>query len=293
MVCLFPGDPTSFKLFLDQKGFRFSELPRYVGNRLNILFVFGSRLYHRHSDLLEYMDSWWTTAENLKGAMMNDLIHPEIIDNLQVLGLVDKYITGPWMRITYRRDGDSIHHISVVSKIKESVEVLLKASQEPKLLFGSDLDMFQNHLEMDEELLSLINDISSRVLEKIAGLCSILAGVIEKQYSVYYFQHTFTEKELTETQNAPLHNILSEHLLGIVDVWVRKSPNASIDFVSSVLKAKHNNTMEWLLLKSYEEKEKLIRFSIGRGRVCRSIKKGEDFGLQTEKAHTNQDESPN
>ena len=56
---------------------------------------------------------------------MNDLIHPEIIDNLQVLGLVDKYITGPWMRITYRRYGDSIHHISVVSKIKESLEALL------------------------------------------------------------------------------------------------------------------------------------------------------------------------
>ena len=51
--------------------------------------------------MLEYMDSWWTTAENLKGAVMDDLIHPEIIDNLQVLGLVDKYITGPWMRITY------------------------------------------------------------------------------------------------------------------------------------------------------------------------------------------------
>ena len=72
-----------------------------MGNRLNILFVFGSRLFHRHSEVLEYMDSWWTTAENLKGAAMNDLIHPEIIDNLQVLGLVDKYITSPWMRITY------------------------------------------------------------------------------------------------------------------------------------------------------------------------------------------------
>ena len=53
----------------------------------------------------------------------------------------------------------------MVFKIKESVEVLFKASQEPKLLFGSDLDMFQNHLEMDEEW--LIKDISSSVLEKI------------------------------------------------------------------------------------------------------------------------------
>ena len=110
------------------------------------------------------------------------------------------------------------------------------------------------------------------VLEKIAGLCSVLAGVIEEQYSVYYFQHTFTEKELTATQKAPLHNILSVRLLGSVDIWVRKPPNASIYFVSSVLKAKYNNAMEWLLLKSYEEREKLIRFSIGVGRVCRGIR---------------------
>ena len=64
-------------------------------------------------------------ADNLMSVVVNDLKHTKTIDNLQVIDLGEKYITCLWTKVvTYQRDGDNIHHMTVVSKIKESIDLL-------------------------------------------------------------------------------------------------------------------------------------------------------------------------
>ena len=58
------GDPKGFMMFLTNKKLPLSILPRYVGNRLNILFVTAEVLTVHRGSILEYLDT--VTCEKFK-----------------------------------------------------------------------------------------------------------------------------------------------------------------------------------------------------------------------------------
>ena len=67
---------------------------------------------------------------------------------------------------------------------------------------------------------------------------------------------------LVKSQAAPVHNMLSEQTLGLVDYHVRHAPNANMGFIDGKVKCAKNQTLSWLQGKADEIQEKLILFAI-------------------------------
>ena len=71
---------------------------------------------------------------------------------------------------------------------------------------------------------------------------------------------------LVKSQAAPVHKMLSEQTLGLVDYHVRHAPNANMGFIDGKVKCAKNQTLSWLQGKADEIQEKLILFAIKRVR---------------------------
>ena len=71
---------------------------------------------------------------------------------------------------------------------------------------------------------------------------------------------------LVRSQAAPVHNMLSEQTLGLVDYHLWHAPNANIGFIVGKIKCTKNQTLSWLQSKADEIQERLIMFAIKRAR---------------------------
>jgi len=79
------GDPIGFKDFLTKSGLSPGMFPRYVGNRLHVLFHLSGVLFSKRSELLQYLKKY-CTSQQLRLALMSDLQNEDISVQLQALG---------------------------------------------------------------------------------------------------------------------------------------------------------------------------------------------------------------
>ena len=69
--------------------------------------------------------------------------------------------------------------------------------------------------------------------------------VIERQYA-RYFVLDVDDVLRKETESSRAHNIDAEEVMGMFSAAKVRSPNATIDFLSSKMRAKKNNTVAYL-----------------------------------------------
>ena len=72
--------------------------------------------------------------------------------------------------------------------------------------------------------------------------------VLEHQLEPYLHGslNNTSEDILVRIQAAPLHTMLSEQTLGLVDYHVHHAPNANIGFIDGKAKVQKNQTLSWL-----------------------------------------------
>ena len=99
--CLKAGDPTGLSSYLVHKGVECGIIARYVGNRIHILFHL-SGIILKILELLKTFLSKHTSSGRLGSAVLGDLKKDALLAQLQALGLVGKFLTGPWMVLFYK-----------------------------------------------------------------------------------------------------------------------------------------------------------------------------------------------
>ena len=82
------GDPTGFKLFLEKNGLSLTYFPRYVGNRFHVLFHTAGLIYHQRDKLVDYLTNSCNNGTTLRTATLGDLQSPDILTQLQALGML-------------------------------------------------------------------------------------------------------------------------------------------------------------------------------------------------------------
>ena len=88
--------------------------------------------------------------------------------------------------------------------------------------------------------------------------------VLERQYE-RYFGMDLTDALREETKSARFHNIDAKEIMGMFSAAKQHSPNATICYLSARMRAKKNRTIEYLDSMEPEQREKLVRWSIGKG----------------------------
>ena len=116
------GDPRGFTVFLETEGLPRGLLPRYRGNCLHVLFhIFGKLIAH-HNVFMKYLDGGRGFG-GLRASLSTDFKSETAHVELQVLGLIGKYLTEPWMNQFYTsKDKQLIEHVEAIGVVKKVME---------------------------------------------------------------------------------------------------------------------------------------------------------------------------
>lgn len=93
------GDPLGFKIFLNHNNLPFGLILHYRGNRLHILFHICGIFSSHHAALKSYLCGG-TSCGGLRASILEDFNSTAGQVEMQVLGLLGKLLTGPWMNST-------------------------------------------------------------------------------------------------------------------------------------------------------------------------------------------------
>ena len=88
--------PAEISAFLHGRGV--PVLP-FLGNRFNILFVNVAGIFCTNYLLLYFLEKVWGNSNELLQAVLHDLRQQGYITCCRALGLVSKYVIGPWQRL--------------------------------------------------------------------------------------------------------------------------------------------------------------------------------------------------
>ena len=106
------GDPQGLKIFLTRSNIHTGIIPRYVGNRLHILFHSAGIIFHLRTSLTTFLQKYCSAAQR-KAAQLGDLSNEDLLAQLKVLGLFGKLLTGQWMKKFYQNE-DQKQHLEMI-----------------------------------------------------------------------------------------------------------------------------------------------------------------------------------
>ncbi|KAK6177161.1 hypothetical protein SNE40_015318 [Patella caerulea] len=141
--------------------------------------------------------------------------------------------------------------------------------QEPQSILSNDKDFLGADIIVDNTLIKLRTVPSNPQFGPMMTVClQSVIDVLERQYSKY-FALDITEKLREETASARSHNIDSEEIMGMFSAAQKKSPNATLCFLSSRMRSTKNKTVQYLDSLEEDRREELIRKAVKYGRIQR------------------------
>ena len=111
------GDPHGFRVFHRDYNLPQSLVIRYRGNRLYVLFKLAATYISHYEDVMTYLQTRCLHNSELKTSLIKDFADPETKLQLQVLALLGKMRTGPWMKLFYRSQEKQLHHMDAFDAI--------------------------------------------------------------------------------------------------------------------------------------------------------------------------------
>ncbi|XP_065655755.1 uncharacterized protein LOC136081745 [Hydra vulgaris] len=265
------GDPAGFETFLTSIGLRLGTIARYVGNRLHILFHLAGTVYWMRDNFIIYLKKY-CKAKQLRLALLADFQNPCIIMQLRILGLYGKLITGPWMTQFYK-NMDNRSHMEMIPLMKLCLSWLELVRDDPFQVISSKVDCFGAEVLSNDVILASLRkeNFDELSIHVVKSLASGFLVVLERQLKQYLTGNlsNATPEILQSASSAPVHNMHSERVLGMVDSQNKRAPNATTGFLDSKVKSKINKTMDWLLEKSEVKQKAIIMFAITQGSITR------------------------
>ena len=74
---------------------------------------------------------------------------------MQVLGLLGKFLTGPWMKLFYTSAANQTDHVDGITMIKKVVQTLKDLTETTDVILSSITDFFGKRLDEDPILIAL------------------------------------------------------------------------------------------------------------------------------------------
>ncbi|ELT97200.1 hypothetical protein CAPTEDRAFT_196087 [Capitella teleta] len=274
------GDPVGFKAFFEMQKIPLSCFPRYVGNRMHIIFHLAGVVIHLHTVLLLFLKDFSKNRGGLTSALKKDLENEAIMSHLLILGLVGKIITGPWMTVFYTEESANLEMCDVIRSSIDSVENIEK---NPQMLLTATTDIFNRTLSDDDDVLKSLRSGSTFQFDSAVALkvISNILVVLKSQLDLYVTTD-FCKEDLERASSCPSHNMQAERILGSADHEVHRAPNAKTDYIEAKVKAKTSRTLEWIRSKPADEQHALITFSTTATKRATAEKKSRQLSIVKE-----------
>lgn len=253
------GDPKGFANFLDDEGLPRGHIPRYRGNRLHVLFHICGKYVQHLERFLQFLQTATLSCGGLQASILADFDTAVAKDEMRVLGLIGKLLSGPWMTKFYTSAEKQVSHVEGITIVKAVLKVVKEYMAKPERVLTTKTDFFGN-AAADATLLKLQEspDNEKLFVTMMTACLSSVITVLERQYD-RYFTMDLTDTLKTETESARCHNIGAEEIMGMFSAAKHNAPNATLNYLSSKIRAQKNGVVEYLDTLEKEKRNKVVQ----------------------------------
>ncbi len=240
----------------------------FRGNRFNVVFMFGGRVYYLMHHIEEFLSNVHGTANGLLKALLADVKEVLFVAGCKVLGMVNKGISAPLWRVTEEPG----HILDLCKTYSGLVEYLEKVTQDEDRLadfaYGRDNFFEERYVEKDEVYNVVFrpgpDDIDEIALSMLKHTLLTLLQLFKRVNADYlpggkFYKLRGDEDIRQATLSAPLTNKLPERVFGYFDFLVKKRPNSSAAANEAQVLYSFNKTSEFVNSKSEEELAELVK----------------------------------
>ena len=277
------GDPKGFTTALLDAGLPKGLIPRYRGTRLHILFLTCGKLVEHEDFFQKFFKEGTVSCGGLQASILHDFLYPVAKVEIQILGLIGKILSGPWMRRFYTSTTTQISHVDGISVVKQVLARVKACCSSPQETLTMKTDFFGDELTPDNRLMKLQQKpIDEDLFMAMMKNClTAIVTVLEKQYR-RYFDLDVTNELRKETESARCHNIDAEQVMGMFSAAKANAPNATLCYISSRLRAQKNRVVDYLDSLEPAKREKLMKLAITLGRKVRQRKRKKCIEIRQE-----------
>lgn len=223
------GDPKGFTTALLDAGLPKGLIPRYRGTRLHILFLTCGKLVEHEDFFQKFFKEGTVSCGGLQASILHDFLSPVAKVEIQILSLIGKILSGPWMRRFYTSTTTQISHVDGISVVKQVLARAKACCSSPQETLTMKTDFFGDELTPDNRLMKLQQKpIDEDLFMSMMKNClTAIVTVLEKQYR-RYFDLDVTNELRKETESARCHNIDAEQVMGMFSAAKANAPNATL-----------------------------------------------------------------
>ena len=279
------GDPQGFKTFLDDHDLPRGLVLRYRGNRLHVLFHICG-IYMQHHFLFKKYLEQGTTCGGLRASVLADFVTIPSHVEMQVLGLMGKLLTGPWMKTFYTSAGDQIDHVEGIEIVKEIVQKLKDQKDTPLDLLSSEVDFFGKRLDDSDSTLRCLQEApkdEDMFIRMMRSCIQAIIDVLEHQYKKYFASGwEISEKLRSETKSVRSHNMDAEEIMGMFSAAKQKANNATVCYLSCKMRGQKNRTVAYLDSLEKEKRYMILKKAVQIGSQQRHRRRMKQKDLRAE-----------
>ena len=251
--CEKSGCPLQFTTYLKSQGIDINPLIHFKGNRFNILFANGGRVYYLQKHIINFLTKTWGTPNRLLKAVLDDAQSDVYIAGCKALGLVDKLITGPLWHILE----SNIHILEVPKHIAtllsfvkyDDISTFVTGERVPFPGIAIKKDAIWASLVLPSHLDSLVEQILHACFKSIEVLLERALADLEQAQ----------DADASVTTSVPTTNTVSERDFAKLDRLLREKPHASTLALEAHILFTNNKTTNWFASKTQEEQEMLMQ----------------------------------
>ena len=258
------GHPLQFSSFLKQKGIQRVPLVHFKGNRFNIIFIDGGRVFFLRPYIIEFLTKQIGAPNRLLQAVLADAKEELYYAGCKALGLMNKFITCPLWRIL-----ESGTHILGMNDHYTRLLQFLQKSKLNACEFMSGISIPFTEVEVNEddilqELLKPHEDIDPLVQQMLQAIFQALELLVLRMLDDHLKDGKWdkaSEEMKQQTKSVRPTNAISEWDFALLDRYIREKPNASLLVLEAQILFVNNKTIDWLYNKPESEKQKLLDFA--------------------------------
>lgn len=249
------GYPLQFNIYLDKHGIEQNSLIHFRGNRFNVIFANGGRVYYLHEHIINFLTNVWGTPNRLLKSVLEDASNNVNVAGCKALGLINKHITGPLWRIL-----ESNLHILDLPQYYQRLLTFVSDCQDPSgFMTGEDVPFPEMAITKDSVWIALVREskkfdhlVAQILLSCFKSIEVILGRVISDQ------EPAVAAAKRKETISVKKTNTISERDFAKLDRLLREKPHATMLSLEAHILFSNNKTREWLESKSPDELKSLM-----------------------------------
>ena len=251
-ACEKSGCPLQFSSYLKQQGIDDNPLINFRGNRYNVLFANGGRVYQLNKHIVNFLRKVWGTPNRLLQAVLNDAESDLNMAGCKALGLIDKHITGPLWRIM-----ESNIHILDLPNYYKVLHTFVQNDDITGFMTGENVPFPAVSIKKDDLWIALILPSPlDPLVEQMLQACFKSIGLLLER--VLDDLHPAEEADRSQTLSVKKTNTVSERDFAMLDRLVREKPHSTILALEAHILFSNNKTSSWFASQTHEAQGELM-----------------------------------